>query len=52
MADRSYHERVRARYLELAQANPGQWIVIDAQETPEQVEMAIWRQLQLRLAIA
>lgn len=52
MADRSYHERVRTRYLELAQANPGQWIVIDAQETPEQVEMAIWRQLQLRLAIA
>jgi dTMP kinase len=52
MADRSYHERVRTRYLELAQVNPGQWIVIDAQETPEQVEMAIWRQLQLRLAIA
>ncbi len=52
LADMTYHQRVRDRYLELAAASPAGWIVIDAQGAPDTVQSCIWRQLQQRLANA
>jgi dTMP kinase len=38
---RVFHEKVRSGYLELAQAEPGRFRVIDARQAPEQVLGAI-----------
>ena len=38
----AFHNRVRQGYLQLAQDNPA-WRIIDASNTPEQVETGIWQ---------
>ena len=43
----SFHQRVRAGFLELAQAEPGRWVIIDAAQTPDAVQAAV-RQVVLR----
>jgi dTMP kinase len=37
----SFHQRVRAGFLELAQAEPGRWVIIDAAQTPDAVQAAV-----------
>jgi dTMP kinase len=37
-----FHARVRARYLELAAAEPGRWVVLDAAEAPARLEARVW----------
>ena len=48
--DLSYHQRVRAGYLEMAQAEPERWVVIDAGQAPEKVQGDIRRVVLSRLA--
>jgi len=43
--DLAFHERVRAGYQQLAQAEPGRWVVIDATRLPDEI------QEQIRLAV-
>ena len=43
----AFHQRVRQGYLQMAQAEPERWVVIDAGEPPDQVQAAI-RQVVLR----
>lgn len=46
--DLSFHERLRAAYLSLAQAAPERFAVIDAAQSEEAVEAAIWAVLVQR----
>ena len=48
----AFHDRVRARYLELAELEPERFIVLDAALSPEQLETAVWAAVSLRLAPA
>ena len=45
----AFHARVRARYLELAAAEPGRFVVLDASLPPEQLEGLAWAALEPRL---
>lgn len=40
--DRSFHERVRDGYLELARADPERWRKVDAGGKPDQVGAQVW----------
>jgi len=44
-----FHQRVRQGYLELVQAEPQRWLVIDAGQPPEQVQSALRRVILERL---
>jgi dTMP kinase len=37
-----FHQRVRARYLELAASSPERWIVLDANASHDQLEARVW----------
>jgi dTMP kinase len=37
----SFHQHVRAGFLELAQAEPDRWVTVDAAQTPDAVQAAI-----------
>ncbi len=45
-----FHARVRARYLELAAAEPSRWVVLDATASPDELERLGWAVLEARLA--
>lgn len=47
-----FHRRVRARYLELARAEPGRFLVLDAADAEDHLEEEIWRAVSARLAPA
>jgi dTMP kinase len=51
--DRSFHERVRGAFREMAKADPAGWVVIDATGEPrriaQEVEAAVWERLGARL---
>lgn len=47
-----FHARVRARYLELARAEPQRWQVIDAAAEPAALERAVWAAIEPRLTSA
>jgi dTMP kinase len=47
-----FHARVRQRFLELAAAGPGRWVVLDATATPDELERLGWDALAGRLAAA
>lgn len=42
---RSFHERVREGYLQLARENPARFRVIDAARDPDSVERDVWEQV-------
>ncbi|HVP14724.1 MAG TPA: dTMP kinase [Terriglobales bacterium] len=44
-----FHERVRARFLELAAAEPARWIVLDATKSPDELERWAWEEIERRL---
>jgi len=45
-----FHRRVRARYLELARAEPARVVRLDAAQRPESLEAAVWAAVEPRLA--
>jgi len=45
----AFHARVRARYLELAAAEPGRFVVLDAALPEERLEALAWAALEPRL---
>ena len=45
----AFHARVRARYLELAAAEPGRFAVLDGALAPERLEALAWAALEPRL---
>lgn len=47
----SFHERLRAGFLAIAEAEPERCAVIDAQGSVEAVEAAVWATVQARLAV-
>jgi dTMP kinase len=46
----AFHQRVRSAYLDLAQADPGRWRIIDATRPPDEVHTEIWDEVRGRLA--
>jgi dTMP kinase len=46
---RDFHERVRARYLALAAAEPARWVVLDATRPPDEIESRAWSAVEQRL---
>ena len=48
-ADLSFHERVRAGFLALAQAEPGRFTVLDAAQGVEEVAAQVWRAVSARV---
>lgn len=44
--DLSFHQRVRAGYLEMAQAEPNRWLVVNARLSVKEVHQAICRNLE------
>ncbi len=46
-----FHERLRQGFLDLATAEPGRCLVIDAAQDEDAVEQAIWRAVEPRLAV-
>ena len=45
-----FHARVRARFLELAAAEPARWVVLDGAAAPDELERQGWAALEERLA--
>jgi dTMP kinase len=45
-----FHQRVRAGYLEMARAEPGRWMVVDAHDPVQEVQQQIRTRLALILA--
>lgn len=46
-----FHERVRARYLELAAAEPERWRVVDGTVGENELEARVWEAIGPRLAL-
>jgi len=46
----AFHQRVRAGYLELAQAEPQRWVRLDATQDVAALEAAVWRVVGEKLA--
>ena len=44
-----FHERLRDRFLAIARAEPERCVLIDAAQTPDEVEAAIWAAVSVRL---
>jgi dTMP kinase len=47
-----FHARVRARFLELAAAEPSRWVVLDGTAAADELERQGWEALEQRLAAA
>jgi len=47
----AFHARVRARYLELARAEPQRWVVLDASRDPDTLEADVWAAVSARLPV-
>ncbi len=45
-----FHRRVRQGYLQMAQANPGRWLVIDAAQSIDDTQAVIRRRLETLLS--
>lgn len=50
--DVAFHQRVRRAYLELAAADPAGWVVINAEQDPDQVADQVAEAISFRLGIA
>jgi len=49
--DLEFHQRVRKGYLEMAHAEPARWVLIDAAQSPEQIQGAVQRIVLDRLNV-
>jgi dTMP kinase len=45
-----FHARVRERYLQLAAAEPGRWVVLDASLAQDELEALVWEAVGPRVA--
>ena len=45
---RDFHEKVRARYLKLAELEPSRWLVLSAASTSAHLLRELWRELKER----
>lgn len=45
-----FHKRVREGYLELAQEDPARWLVLNAEQTVDEVAAAVWQRVDELLA--
>jgi thymidylate kinase len=45
---REFFEKVRQGYLHLAVEQPGRMVVLDAAQTPEQIEEQVWKLVEER----
>jgi dTMP kinase len=45
----AFHERLRRAFLDLAAAEPGRFVVVDADRPPEAVEDEVWAAVEGRL---
>ena len=45
----AFHRRVRAGYLELAEAEPQRWVRVDAAQTPQQVQFDLQKVISQRI---
>lgn len=48
-ADLSFHQRVRAGFLELAAQEAGRFVVLDAQQPSDELEAQIWEKVRERV---
>lgn len=48
-ADLAFHQRVRQGFLELARAEPQRFLVLDAAQSADEVEQAIWQRVSQTL---
>lgn len=44
-----FHRRVRERYLEMARAEPGRWVILDAARPIDRLEDEVWQAVEPRL---
>ena len=52
MENGGFHQKVREAYLELAKENKNdRWVVIDAEQTEDAVEEALWQAIQAKLKV-
>ncbi len=49
--DIGFHQRLRNGFHEIARANPGRCVLIDASGSEDQVAEAIWREMQSRFGL-
>ena len=47
----AFHARVRQRYLELAAAEPGRFVVLDAAREPDALAAEVWASVSARLPV-
>ena len=47
----AFHARVRERYLEMARAEPGRFVVLDAARDPDTLESQVWAAVSARLPV-
>jgi dTMP kinase len=47
-----FHARVRERYLQLAAADPGRWVVLDASLVEDELEARVWEAVGPRVSAA
>ncbi len=48
--DIAFHRRVRQGYLELAKAEPGRWLVVDAAQSKDKIAEIIWQRVSQLLS--
>jgi dTMP kinase len=46
-----FHLRIRAGFLQLAEADPGRWLILDAARPPAEVQADIWAAVSEHLAL-
>jgi dTMP kinase len=47
----AFHARVRAGYQALARSDPARWLCLDAQRSPDEIAIDIWRQVAPRVGV-
>ena len=46
----AFHKKVREGYLKLARRDPDRWMVVDASQPPDKIELIIWKRVQAAIA--
>ena len=46
--DKSFHEKIRKTFIEIAENKPNNYIIIDARKSTEEISEIIWNDLNYR----
>ena len=46
----TFHKRVREGYLKLAKRNPERWMVVDASQSADNIELLIWKRVRAAIS--